>query len=73
MPADECRLDLLLKPDTHPRTGRSRAGFETVAQCQAEGLSRALALRATADAINTISGGADHAPPTPQGCSVLIR
>jgi hypothetical protein len=44
--ADEDRLDLLLRPDTDPRTGRYRAGFETVAQCQAEDLSRALALRA---------------------------
>ncbi len=62
MPPDEYRLDLILKPDTHPRTDRPRAGFETVAECQAEDLSRALALRATAHAIIAISNGIRPTP-----------
>src|SRR3954470_5671519 len=51
------RPDRLLTPDTHPRTGKPRAGFETVGQCQAEDQSRALALRATAQAIIASSKG----------------
>jgi hypothetical protein len=48
MPADEYRLDLLLQPDTDPRTGKPQAGFETVAQCVAEDQARARSLRQTA-------------------------
>jgi hypothetical protein len=65
VPPDEYRLDLLLTPDTHPRTGRPRAGFETVAQCPAEDASRALSLRATAQAIIANNNGTALAPPTP--------
>jgi len=43
MPPDEYQLDRLLRADTDPRTGKPQAGFETVAQCQAEDLRRALA------------------------------
>lgn len=68
MPADDYRLDLLLTPDTHPRTGKPRAGFETVVQCHAEDASRALSLRATAQAISAISNGIR---PTPANSQVM--
>src|SRR3954467_4316392 len=41
-------LDRLLLPHTDPRTGRRKAGFETVADCKAEDGGRAFGLRATA-------------------------
>lgn len=40
-PSNRRRLDLLLSPDTHPRTRRPRPGFETVEQCRSEDPLRA--------------------------------
>jgi hypothetical protein len=57
MQADKNRLDLLLHEDFDPRTGKPRAGFETVAQCQGEDRSRALALREIA---RTLAPGGDR-------------
>lgn len=44
-PADQYRLDRLLRADIDPKTGKSRAGFETVEQCVIEDGGRALGLR----------------------------
>ncbi len=57
LPPAKYRLDLVFPPDTDPRTGKRRAGFETVGQCQAEDEGRALGLTATADAISALSAG----------------
>jgi hypothetical protein len=70
IPADEYQLDRLLTPDMHPRTGKPRVGFETVAQCHAEDHSRAIPLRATAYLVPALRNGmiqespaADHGGP----------
>jgi hypothetical protein len=48
---DKYWLEHLLLPHIDPRTGRRKAGFETVADCQAEDCRRASDLRATAAAV----------------------
>lgn len=66
IPADEYQLDRLLTPDMHPRTGKPRAGFETITQCVAEDFAQALALRATARAISAINNGIRPTPTNSQ-------
>jgi hypothetical protein len=44
-PRERYRLDLLLGQGIDPRTGKPRAGFETVNQCRAEDRLRAVGLR----------------------------
>lgn len=61
-PAREYRLDLLVRPDTHPRTGNRRSGFETVARCEAEDRGRASALRAIAESVAAIQNGRRPTP-----------
>lgn len=51
-----------LTPDTDPRTGKPRAGFETAAQCRAEDRGRALALGATPASVAAILNGTRPAP-----------
>src|SRR5437763_15738627 len=55
-PADEYRLDLLLQEDIDARTGKPRAGFETVERCLEEDGSRARGLTEIARALTNRDG-----------------
>jgi len=54
---DKYRLDLLLVPRIDPRTGKLKAGFETVAQCVVEDRGRGRSMREIAAGIRVISSG----------------
>jgi hypothetical protein len=58
--ADNKQLEWLLQPDTDPRTGKPRAGFETVEQCRNEDLLRADGVRTAAQAVSSAKSGEAH-------------